>query len=219
MKRTRRHLSYANVAATLALLFAMSGGALAAKHYLVSSPKQISPKVLKSFAASNTTLFKKLAKSVPVASAESAAHATSANSATTAASATSASTAATATNALSLGGTPAAGFTHSDCGSETGQIKGYAEVPAVPPAGKFTSVPGYSCSGRAPEVEKNGEGYLVRFPGNPGKALIATVKDIEEAQFAYPIVITTGPGEFAVFMFNPTNPPKTEAVGFTALVP
>ena len=43
----KRHVSYANVVATLALVFAMSGGALAAKHYLVSSTKQISPKVLK----------------------------------------------------------------------------------------------------------------------------------------------------------------------------
>jgi len=44
----RRHLSYANVASTLALVFAMSGGALAAKHYLISSTRQISPKVLRS---------------------------------------------------------------------------------------------------------------------------------------------------------------------------
>jgi hypothetical protein len=43
----RRHLSYANVTATLALVLAMSGGAMAAKHYLISSTKQISPKVLK----------------------------------------------------------------------------------------------------------------------------------------------------------------------------
>ncbi len=43
----RRHLSYANVVATLALVFAMSGGALAANHYLINSTKQISPKVLK----------------------------------------------------------------------------------------------------------------------------------------------------------------------------
>lgn len=43
----RRHLTYANVAATLALVFAMSGGALAAKHYLVNSTSQINPKVLK----------------------------------------------------------------------------------------------------------------------------------------------------------------------------
>jgi hypothetical protein len=43
----RRHLTYANVAATLALVFAMSGGALAAKHYLVNSTNQINPKVLR----------------------------------------------------------------------------------------------------------------------------------------------------------------------------
>src|ERR1700688_1864777 len=43
----RKRLSYANVAATMALVFSMSGGALAAKHYLISSTKQISPKVIK----------------------------------------------------------------------------------------------------------------------------------------------------------------------------
>ncbi len=42
-----RRFSYANVAATVALVFAMCGGALAANHYLISSTKQISPKVLK----------------------------------------------------------------------------------------------------------------------------------------------------------------------------
>ncbi|TMK99036.1 MAG: collagen-like protein [Actinobacteria bacterium] len=46
-KSPRRHLNYANVTATLALVLAMSGGALAAKHYLINSTKQISPKVLK----------------------------------------------------------------------------------------------------------------------------------------------------------------------------
>jgi hypothetical protein len=40
-------LTYANIVATLALVFAMSGGALAASHYLITSTKQISPKVLK----------------------------------------------------------------------------------------------------------------------------------------------------------------------------
>jgi len=48
MKRSmRRHLSYANVVATLALVFAMSGGALAASHYLINSTRQINPKVLR----------------------------------------------------------------------------------------------------------------------------------------------------------------------------
>lgn len=43
----RRRFSYANVALTLALVFAMSGGAYAAKRYLITSTKQLSPSVLK----------------------------------------------------------------------------------------------------------------------------------------------------------------------------
>jgi hypothetical protein len=46
--RKRIHVSPATAIATLALVFAMSGGAYAAKHYLITSTKQISPKVLKS---------------------------------------------------------------------------------------------------------------------------------------------------------------------------
>ena len=42
----RKRVTYANVAMTLALVFAMSGGAYASK-YLITSTKQISPKVLK----------------------------------------------------------------------------------------------------------------------------------------------------------------------------
>ncbi len=47
LRKLRLHLSYANVAATLALVFAMGGSAVAATHYLITSSKQISPKVLK----------------------------------------------------------------------------------------------------------------------------------------------------------------------------
>lgn len=43
----RRRITYANVTATLALVFAMSGGAMAANSYLINSTKQINPKVLK----------------------------------------------------------------------------------------------------------------------------------------------------------------------------
>ena len=49
----RKHLSYANVVATLALLFAMSGGALAVKHYVINSTKQINPKVLRALKGKN----------------------------------------------------------------------------------------------------------------------------------------------------------------------
>jgi hypothetical protein len=45
--RRRLHFSPAMVIAGLALVFAMSGGAYAAKKYLITSTKQISPKVLK----------------------------------------------------------------------------------------------------------------------------------------------------------------------------
>jgi hypothetical protein len=51
----RMRLSYANVAATLALVFSMSGGALAANHYLINSTKQINPKVLKTLKGSRGT--------------------------------------------------------------------------------------------------------------------------------------------------------------------
>jgi hypothetical protein len=46
--KIRKRLTYANVAMTLALVFAMSGGAYAASKYVITSTKQISPKVLKS---------------------------------------------------------------------------------------------------------------------------------------------------------------------------
>jgi hypothetical protein len=43
----RSRLTYANIVATLALLFTMTGGAYAAGRYLITSTKQISPKVVK----------------------------------------------------------------------------------------------------------------------------------------------------------------------------
>jgi|ERR1700722_13775699 len=45
--RKRMHLTPSTVIATLALVFAMSGGAYAAGKYVITSTKQISPKVLK----------------------------------------------------------------------------------------------------------------------------------------------------------------------------
>jgi Collagen triple helix repeat (20 copies) len=55
MEFVRRHLSYSNIAATLALVFAMSGGAVAATHYLINSTKQINPKVLNALRAGTGT--------------------------------------------------------------------------------------------------------------------------------------------------------------------
>jgi hypothetical protein len=47
MFKSKRRLNYANITATIALVFSMSGGALAASHYLINSTSQINPKVLK----------------------------------------------------------------------------------------------------------------------------------------------------------------------------
>jgi hypothetical protein len=46
-KPRRKRLTYANVAATLALVLAMSGGALAASNFIITSTGQIKPSVLK----------------------------------------------------------------------------------------------------------------------------------------------------------------------------
>ena len=55
MKPLRKHLSYANVVATLALLFAMGGTAVAANHYLITKTSQIKPSVLKKLKAPGAT--------------------------------------------------------------------------------------------------------------------------------------------------------------------
>ena len=46
--RVRKRITYTNLALTLALVFAMSGGAYAASRYVITSTKQIKPSVLKS---------------------------------------------------------------------------------------------------------------------------------------------------------------------------
>jgi hypothetical protein len=51
--RKRFHVTPSTVIATLALVFAMSGGAYAASKYVITSTKQISPKVLKSLKGAN----------------------------------------------------------------------------------------------------------------------------------------------------------------------
>ncbi len=43
----RKHLSYANVMATVAIVFAMGGSAIAANHYLITTTKEFKPSVLK----------------------------------------------------------------------------------------------------------------------------------------------------------------------------
>lgn len=55
ISRIRKRLTYTNVLMTLALIFAMSGSAYAASKYVITSTKQISPKVLKALKGANGT--------------------------------------------------------------------------------------------------------------------------------------------------------------------
>ncbi len=215
MRTLRRHLSYANVTATLALVFAMSGGALAAKHYLVNSTKQLNPTVIKSLETTDRKVFLQLAKSVPVTGAINAESATNASHS---------ETTGTANNALSLGEIPASGYTRSDCTSETGQVKGFALVPASAsfPEGFTALTTAYSCSGRPVEarsVEGDTGEYEVRFPGNPEVVALATA----DAGGSFPDADTVavkneGPGVWRVTVYDVATQ-KTVNDAFELLVP
>ena len=53
LRRMRRRFTFANVVAVIALLFSMSGAAIAARHYLITSTRQISPRVLRELRGRN----------------------------------------------------------------------------------------------------------------------------------------------------------------------
>jgi hypothetical protein len=135
--------------------------------------------------------------------AATARHATTADSATTAGTAT---TAATATNALSLGGIAASGYTQKDCNSTTGQVKGFALVPASASfPSSFTAVSDvYNCSGQAVQAERLGVGdYEVQFLGSPVTIATGNVVDPHGVQdHAYVSFTENGPGDFEVFVYN-----------------
>lgn len=233
----RRHLTYANVTATLALVFAMSGGALAAKRYLIGSTGQIDPKVLRSFAAKDESIFRRMAKTATVAKAQTAVSATTATSATTAGSATTATTATsalsaakatsaeTADNALTLDGLGASSFTHSDCDTRTGQIKGFVTVPASETfPGTFVPLEGYNCSGEAVEARRITNGfYRVRFVGNPAGIAVTTINaagpgGAEDPPPVIASVHTLAGGEWIVHLYEP-DPGTQPDAPFELLLP
>jgi hypothetical protein len=245
----RRHLTYANVTATLALVLAMSGGALAAKHYVINSTTEINPKVLKSLDATDAAIFHRMARTATVAKAQTAVSALTAGSATSAGSATTAGSAGTAANAttasralsatsaltagsaetaadaLALDGLGASSFTHSDCGSLTGQVKGFVTVPASGTfSGTFVPLPGYNCSGEAIEARRRAPGfYDVRFLGNPAAIAVGTVNaagpgGVEDPPVVLVSVHSLAPGEWVVHLYEP-DPGTQPDFPFELLVP
>jgi hypothetical protein len=236
MERMRQHLSYANVVATLALVFAMSGGAIAATGGFTAASSGIKAcvgangvlKVLtgkKCRSGQKAVSWSQQGPAGPQGPA-GARGATGATGSTGTAGldgalGPSATTALTADNALALGGIPASGFTRSDCASTTGQIKGFALVPASPPGGWTRVSPSYNCSGLAVEViapEPNTGIYVVRFQGNPAEIAMATAVDDEPLQGpGVASVKQLAPGEFEVFTASPSEQLAQQA--FELLLP
>ena len=200
MKALRGKLSYANVTATLALVFAMSGGALAAKHYILNSTSQVNPRVLRSLETTDRKIFVQLSRSVTVAGAINAGGASNA---------AHAESASTAGNALSLGEVPAADFTRSDCTSQTGQVKGFALIGAS--SGypeRFTGLAtAYNCSGAAVEARRIEAGeYEVHFVGNPELVALATADSGKSLPDPDAVSVKgEGPGDWRVAVTDVTT--------------
>ena len=201
---------------TLALVLAIGGGSALAAGTLATTHKP-KPKPHKPKLTLNSTDKSYISSQISsghvafATNAQNATSATNATNATNATSATSATSATTATNATSLGGIAASGYTRNDCASLTGQVKGFATIPASTtfPA-TFTGVQGYSCSGQAIEAKRIGPGdYEVQFLGS-GPAI--AIGNLDLASNGTPGLVgflsirTIGPGDFEVYVYNPNAP-------------
>lgn len=175
--------TYANIVATLALFFAMTGGALAAHHYLITSTKQISPKVVKALKGKTGP------RGLQGPQGPIGKEATN------------------ALNSLALGGIPASGYTRSDCSSTTGQIKGFAQVPASASfPSTFTKLAlAYNCSGQPVEAKRTAEGeYEIKFVNNPAAIIVGSA---EAGTGGFPKVdlvsfLQEGGGDWKVAVYN-----------------
>ncbi len=128
-----------------------------------------------------------------------------------------------ATNAAELGGLPASGYTHSDCTSETGQIKGFARVPASAAfPSTYTNVGGYNCSGQAVQAKRIGAGwYEVRFLGSSSNIAVAT-SDAGAGGTAYNDnvgLLRAGPGEFIVSVWEVPGAGEARDDPFSMILP
>lgn len=208
----RRHLTYANVAATLALVLSMSGAALAANHYLINSTKQIKPSVIRKLRGDTGRRGSTGARGPtgitgPATGAAGGALAgrypnpTLASGSVGTASFAPTAKAPTAGNSELLGGIPASGYTRSDCASLTGQVRGFAQVNASPSfSTTLIPVSGYNCSGEPIEARRVSEGvYEVRFLGSPVQVAAGNSMGGSADTVSFKVL---GPGDFEVLTYN-----------------
>jgi hypothetical protein len=205
----RRRLTLVNAAAAIALVFVVGGGSALAATSLANNKPKHKPKPPKlTLNSTDKSYISSQIAAGHVAFATSAQTAASATTATTATTATSAKSADTATNATSLGGVAASGYTHSDCASVTGQIKGFATVGASAGfSATLTGVGGYNCSGQAVQAARVGPGeYEVKFLGSPATIAVGNIdlpSNGTPGIVAFLSIRTLGPGDFDVLIYNP----------------
>ena len=214
MKALRRNLSYANVTATLALVFAMSGGALAAKHYLLNSTSQVNPRVLRSLETTDRKIFVQLSRSVTVAGAINAGTATNA---------THAESAGTAGNALLARRSPGVGLhpqrLHLPDRPGEGIRAGSGELRLLRNGSRALAT-AYNCSGPAVEARRLEAGeYEVHFIGNPELVALATADAGKSLPNPDTVSVKgVGPGDWRVAVTDvPSGKPVDDA--FELLVP
>lgn len=149
--------SAAPIAISLVALFiALGGSAFAAAQMIDGHTIKIASEPGNRLVAQSVT--GKQVKAATLGTVPNAVHANTADHATT------------ADNANSLGGIPSSHYTRNDCASETGQIKGFAYVPASPSfSSTFVDLPGaYNCSTEAVQARRLSTGeYEVVFQGSP----------------------------------------------------
>jgi hypothetical protein len=214
LRRLASRLSYANVVATLALFFALGGGAFAA----LSLPRNsVGSKQLKSGAVTNKKLAARAVtggkvaldtltganiKASTLGAVPNANHAIVADQATAAANATNATN---ATNAAQLGGIAAASY-QQKC--TDGAIKGFVLVhgSATFP-NTYTTDPSlvsspFNCGGGIVEAKRNSAGnYEVKFVGNTSSLALGEQTKSTFVGFVE-VESDGGPGQFEVFDSN-----------------
>lgn len=112
-------------------------------------------------------------------------------------------------NAQQLGGVQATGYVRVDCGSQTGQIRGSAYVPASGAfSSTFVNVAGaYNCSGQPVQARRTGPGaYEVKLPGNPAAAAVGSVNVAGGTPHDTVTIVQIGPGDYTVLVGSPTTP-------------
>lgn len=210
MRRIFRSMSYANIAATLALFLAVSGGGAVAvaassspghRHVKAHTPR--GPRGPRGFKGAQGPAGPQGPKGDTGETGK-----TGATGATGPAGAPNPD----AADSAALGGIPAAGYVQNSCGVVDGAVKGFVQVFASASfSPTYISNPGYNCSGQDIQAKRLGAGtYEVQFLGSPVTLAVGNV--IQPPAGAVNVIASVnieqeGPGDFKIITWGPTNDP------------